>query len=753
MRNSRLLWLLEPSLLALTGLVLVAYTYGYFARSLQLGFDWSGTEYEVIWAFPSVPVKVGDKLVRLGEIDFQSFGENLRQSLLDEVPPGETVPLVVKRGDELVTLSYTMPGLTRDELQARMFNQWWLAWLFGVTGLITFLLVRPKDTRWRLLIAFFCLSAIWLAASNISRLHLWESAIVLRMAVWLSVPVYWHLHWLFPQPLQPQPRLMGLMVCGYLAALVLAGLEWFQLLPANTYTLGFLLAFLGIVILLSVRLFIRAQQRGVRFLWIVFLAALAPSLALGVVALMGAPTFSVLGTLLGLPLVPLGYFYAAYRRQSGWFELRANRILALYLFGLLLTLGLTIAIPVLQTLFPQPGEEFLVALVLTLIGAFSFESFQRFVERRLLGIPLPTQRLLGQYVAHITASLDRATLARVLSQEILPSLLVRQSALMLIASDGAEQTVALYTQAVPPEALPRAADLPALIPSSGRYRDATSAPCPWARVVLRLIAGEKTLGLWLLGRRDPDDSYAQSEIDYLQVLADQTALALTSLLQTEQLRELYQANIDQREAERTRLARDLHDVTLNQLAILRTSVEASALTPRFLEAYARVVESLRQTISDLRPPLLDYGLYQALKALVTEHEDREGPNPELELAVPESAARYDLKVEAHLYRVIQQAYENALAHACARKLVLRGILAPVEIDLALEDDGMGFATEGVFDASSAAARKHFGLRGMRERAMLIGAELQLTSEPGRGTRVHVRWKPNSVRPGRLPLAV
>lgn len=81
----------------------------------------------------------------------------------------------------------------------------------------------------------------------------------------------------------------------------------------------------------------------------------------------------------------------------------------------------------------------------------------------------------------------------------------------------------------------------------------------WLRLTLPLKVGDTILGFWFLGKRDPDDLYPQVEIPILQSLADQTAIALSNILQTEQLLKLYQSDIKRVEQERQNLAHELHD--------------------------------------------------------------------------------------------------------------------------------------------------------------------------------------------------
>jgi hypothetical protein len=121
-----------------------------------------------------------------------------------------------------MTISWAMPGPSAAELRGR-YNLLVLPYLFWLVGTLTLLLLRPFDTRWRLLIAFSYLTAIWLMAGLVSQTAIWHSAIVMRMAIWLCVPIYWHLHWVFPQPLRRLPNWMWPTV--YLIATALAAAE------------------------------------------------------------------------------------------------------------------------------------------------------------------------------------------------------------------------------------------------------------------------------------------------------------------------------------------------------------------------------------------------------------------------------------------------------------------------------------------------------------------------------------------------
>jgi signal transduction histidine kinase len=148
--------------------------------------------------------------------------------------------------------------------------------------------------------------------------------------------------------------------------------------------------------------------------------------------------------------------------------------------------------------------------------------------------------------------------------------------------------------------------------------------------------------------------------------------------------------------------------------------------------------ALREVILRLRPAVLDYGLGHALRELIARLSARQ-QKVEVSLDVRGSVVRYPVEVENHVYRIVQQFCENALRHARAQHLAIAGELRKDRIDLAITDDGAGFA----FDAAQRAElieMGRFGLIGLYERAELIGAMLLIESAPGAGTRVHLRWE-------------
>jgi two-component system sensor histidine kinase DegS len=141
--------------------------------------------------------------------------------------------------------------------------------------------------------------------------------------------------------------------------------------------------------------------------------------------------------------------------------------------------------------------------------------------------------------------------------------------------------------------------------------------------------------------------------------------------------------------------------------------------------------------------MLNYGLKAALEELVENPMDfrTDGKAPrETHCSLDGGLARYPESVELHLYRIVQQAWRNAIQHAKPGCITLRGTLDDQCVHLEVIDDGVGFDTPHTPDLGVLLAHQQYGLVGMLERAALIQAELTIDSAPGQGTRVKVTWK-------------
>jgi len=723
-------------------IILLIYTYAELWQAPYVGFNFSGSNGEIGPVFTESltdGLQSGDQLIEVNDVLWRTYVADACQPIFPEVSVGETLILHVMQSGQPVMMTWPIRPPSVAEVLDRVVNVWWLGYIFWFTGTLTVLLVRPKDDRWRLLIAFYYFTAIWLVVGNASRWHLWESAIILRVMVWLSLPVYLHLHWIFPEPLGTLPRFFWPV--SYFITFAVALIQWFQWLPRTAYLYGFLAAIGLSLLLLILRWFLHPRDRvAIRLLlWasgFAFLPILGINLAHAYEAL---PWFGPIG-LIGLIPIPAAYFYAVYRYQLGRLELRTNRLIALFLFVMLTTTIIVLLSSVGSSFMQFPGDVVLFSLITAvgtvIIAVVGFPSFQHFVERRFLGIHTSLPHLLESYASRIGTRLTLPDLTRLLRHEVLPNLLVRQSALIWITSR--QKWDVLYYDGVKEEQI--STDAMVLHTYSDEHMQwQKTAPGTWVRLALPLRVENKVIGYWLLGRRDPDDFYSQTELTLFQALADQTAIALINIEQAEQLRRLYEANVDRHEVERTHLAMVLHDDVLHQMAILALTLNGGESTVEFDQVYSAVTVRIRQLITGLRPAMLTYGLGAAVEEFVDALMERANGSVRITCQITDNHIRVESKVEQYLFRIVQQAGENALRHAHAHAIAITGSISEQHVVLMVEDDGIGFPFGNTPDLNSLLATKHFGIVGMYERATIIGAKLLIDSLPNHGMRVSIIW--------------
>ncbi|MGQ0576010.1 MAG: GAF domain-containing sensor histidine kinase [Pseudonocardia sp.] len=192
------------------------------------------------------------------------------------------------------------------------------------------------------------------------------------------------------------------------------------------------------------------------------------------------------------------------------------------------------------------------------------------------------------------------------------------------------------------------------------------------------------------------------------------------------------------ENERRRLAGDIHDGISQRLVTLGYHLDAAARTMHDEPGYAAAqlaqarrladlaVDEARAAIGGLRPPVLDdLGLAGGLASLGSSL-----PDAEVTLALSEQ--RLPEHVEIALYRIAQEALQNVQKHAGASSVVLAFEVRDGRVRLEVRDDGAGFDT-----AADGARPGGYGIRGMAERAELVGGRLTVRSRPGAGTTVVV----------------
>jgi signal transduction histidine kinase len=198
-----------------------------------------------------------------------------------------------------------------------------------------------------------------------------------------------------------------------------------------------------------------------------------------------------------------------------------------------------------------------------------------------------------------------------------------------------------------------------------------------------------------------------------------------------------------REDERTRVARELHDVLGQALTGIKMDVAALIrdlppnephVTKRadsILKLADETIHSVRRLANELRPGILDdLGLVAAVEWATEGFQARTGIT--CRVSLPDADVEIDAERSTALFRILQEALTNIARHANATDAEVRLTRETSGLSLEIRDNGVGLEEAELRSANS------LGLLGMRERALLLGGQLTIQSASGRGTTVSVR---------------
>ncbi|MGC9399691.1 MAG: ATP-binding cassette domain-containing protein [Anaerolineae bacterium] len=204
--------------------------------------------------------------------------------------------------------------------------------------------------------------------------------------------------------------------------------------------------------------------------------------------------------------------------------------------------------------------------------------------------------------------------------------------------------------------------------------------------------------------------------------------------------------LTEREQERKRLAREIHDQVIQDLLIVNYQLEdaeaCEGITPELQRRLAQVrsdiralVEDLRHICGNLRPPTIDsLGLGAALQSYTQDWTERTGIAVDLELE--DSVGRLPEPIELSIFRIVQEGLSNVRKHASARRVHISLLpISPRTLMLSIADDGQGLAED--FDLSTLSERGHYGLLGISERVALLGGRLKLQNRAEGGVLIQV----------------
>ncbi len=254
-----------------------------------------------------------------------------------------------------------------------------------------------------------------------------------------------------------------------------------------------------------------------------------------------------------------------------------------------------------------------------------------------------------------------------------------------------------------------------------------------------IVAPQGVIGAFYLTEKVGAPDFTDEDEELIELLAAHAAIAIANARLYEETREL------SIHAERNRLALELHDAVSQKLfglvlnaeaagTLLESDPEAARAQVAKLQALAReALDELRSLMFELRPPDLERdGLDGTLRKHVDVLRHLQDAEIELDVVAAQPALPPDPGRDGEVLRIAQEALQNALRHAGAKRIAVRLSVDDAGLVLEIEDDGLGFDP----DAPGLRSRR-LGLTSMEERAERLGGWLEIRSAPGAGTTVRL----------------
>lgn len=210
----------------------------------------------------------------------------------------------------------------------------------------------------------------------------------------------------------------------------------------------------------------------------------------------------------------------------------------------------------------------------------------------------------------------------------------------------------------------------------------------------------------------------------------------------ERLRELSQHLLSMREEQRTKISREIHDVLGGTLTALKmdlswlsrhtTEEKMTARVQTMMDLIRDAIETVRKISADLRPGVLDnLGLFDAIEWEAERFRER--LDIACNIAMPAASIELDDAVATAIFRIFQETLTNISRHAQATRVDIAATHASNVLTIEVRDNGQGISKNELHHSKS------YGLVGMSERALQIGATLDIDSEAGKGTQVILRY--------------
>lgn len=741
----------------------------------------------VLFAGPSSNLQADDSILNI-----QEYTDDLAVYEAQRNPPPVLHYEIMRNGEFLVV----PVSFTRDvSWQARLADLplVFTGFTFWLAGAIVAYLHISDDRRLALIFFLFANAlAVVLASGTVFRPT--PIATLPAYAAWYVPVLYVHLQILFPRSTVSPRQQMALKI-GYTIATVGFIVDSlrvlnpaFQALWENTMPFGrerfFVQLWIGVGLLVGLILLILTyqrtgsvnRQRGIGVILVTGVFAVVPVTFLSILPdiLFGSVILPYEIILVTMIVMPFGYLYAIRQYQFIRLEGFLSRTYAILIAtGVTLLLYFLILAWIADYMPPVGRESVFVNSLVVIVTAVSFGITHRqlriLFDKLLYSGWYDYRSIVREMIPALNSTIRREDLQDLLVVR-LPMMLQLRGAVLLLKDEQAsfviaasseplnlpglpancliEQTLVHCTAPLLQEALKSLCPSEELTQSENKWLAATAES-----LYIPLAKQRQLHGILILNPHRGGDSFSQEDIALLTTLmagasgaAENITLLNVVAFHAEQVNRLYSELLRSREEEQKRLAREIHDQTIQELIELnyyfdpQRRLAAEPLDKELIrQRLISIINDLREICTRLRPVALDdLGLILALHEFLGKVAKQSGIKLVVDLPSFDEGLEIELpdNVATCLYRVTQEAVNNIVRYAEAATMSVRLRIDAEDVQLVISDDGVGFDVPerlGAFTQSG-----HFGLAGMQERVNLLNGELIIRSKGGKGTTVQVR---------------
>jgi signal transduction histidine kinase len=480
--------------------------------------------------------------------------------------------------------------------------------------------------------------------------------------------------------------------------------------------------------------------------------------------------------------IPLIYFYTVFRSQVRFSEKFFSVILTYYLSFTFIFCVHAILISILEQAIPTNSVQVEVEGLILIFLLFLFNPFRKGIQSLVNWFFYGDETDYAVALRHLEKSLvnvlDQDELVAILLDELVLTTKVRGAALFLkqnqsilfVKANGIEADPLAGVSISPESRLYQyLSDLKSPVDTLQLWRDlARQALSPEESLLIHFpgialwlpfVADNALQGLALLDYRVEDDLFSEADKELLTALIDHAGNAIRNVLMAENLRigrkelaKAHQMVLVSQELERKRIARELHDESVQkllgvsyQIRNLRKKVAANSGSDNnavlageldlVRDELLDITTCLREMIGELRPVGLDeWGLPVVIEAFIDKLRAGLGQTgPAIEINIDQQLEKLPESLAIHIFRAAQEAVRNALKHARASTIFLDLYRTEAWIVLKVMDDGRGFQVPKRISEFSYSG--HYGLTGIQERVQSVGGVLTISSVPGEGTEI------------------